>query len=100
MGETESWLVEVKFRKKPIIIEAIQYTGNNHIEVVKHLAEWEATYSLLGGVFRIVTPEGEMRVNESDWIIRGIMGEVYPCRADIFKETYVPVDDRPELDFM
>lgn len=76
------------FRKKPIAVEARQVTSPTAAE----LAEWcggNLTY-LENEVCCIIIPtlEGPMRANINDWIIRGVQGEFYPCRNDIFKETY------------
>lgn len=79
-----------KFRKKPVVIEAKQYTRNG-LEAEK-VAEW------CGGVqtdygCEIETLEGTMLANYGDWIIKGIKGEFYPCKPDIFEQTYVEVVD-------
>ena len=69
----------MKFRKKPVVIEATQWFKNgDHPRVVvdKH----EGPY--------IATLEGAMRVNFGDWIITGVKGEHYPCKPDIFAATY------------
>lgn len=77
-----------KFRKKPVVIEAVQWLGNNHNEVTAFqggCAEYE------GGKVVIQTLEGEMGADVGDWIIKGINGEFYPCKPDIFEKTYVEV---------
>lgn len=78
-----------KFKKKPVIIEAVQFTGDNWEEVVHFInapykAFVEEQYLL------IPTLEGDMRADKGDWIIRGIKGEYYPCKPDIFEQTYDP----------
>lgn len=93
-----------KFRKRPVVIEAVQFTRRN--------AEWLAEWS--GGEFHhqpvddglygvqyeltlsIPTLEGVMTAREDDWVIRGVKGEFYPCRPDIFAATYEPVPSSPE----
>ncbi len=76
------------FRKKPIIIEARQYTRNG-LEAEK-VAEWcEGDQNDYG--VTIHTPEGEMLGEYGDWIIKGVRGEFYPCKPGIFKETYEEV---------
>ena len=76
------------FRKKPVVIEAIQWDGNQ-----------EEIYDFLGGVeFRdgelyIQTLEGQMHASKGDFIIKGIRGEFYPCKPDIFEKTYDEVWD-------
>lgn len=79
-----------RYQKKPIAIEAVQFTGNNIEEV------WSAFGSehIDGPVEHddcayITTLEGRMRCSPGDWIIRGVKNELYPCRPDIFAETYV-----------
>jgi hypothetical protein len=77
-----------KFRKKPVIVEAVQWTGRNDQEINKFAAPH--------GVYKreviIQTLEGVMRGQVGDWIIRGVKGEFYPCKPDIFAATYEPVD--------
>ena len=80
----------MKYRKKPIIVEAIQYTGNNLLEVMKFCDGGKKT--IFGCYLYIVTLEGNMRVNEGDYIIRGVRGEYYPCEKSIFEETYEAID--------
>ena len=77
----------MKFRKKPLVIEAIQYDGLNADAVADFAAP--QLIKMLGG-FRlgIPTPEGEMVANKNDWVIRGVKGEIYPCKPDIFEATY------------
>ena len=78
----------MKFRKRPVEIEAVQYTGLTSIqECVTFCPTME---SHLG---RIVVPtlEGNMSVSVGDWIIRGVAGEFYPCKHNIFLKTYEQV---------
>ena len=94
----------MKYRKKPVVIEAIRWTGDNLQEVIgftgKHprWSEWfqsweeyEARVNADGGIFKIITLEGTMEASPGDWIIRGVKGEHYPCKSDIFEATYEPV---------
>ena len=77
-----------KYRKKPVVIEAVQWKVTNHLEIV--------TFSK--GVARKITPkddtliihtlEGDMVANPNDWIIKGVKDELYPCKPDIFEATY------------
>lgn len=87
----------MKFRKKPIIIEAIQWNGNNFDEISHFTKEYhghklayeeaeERAYST--GELLIRTLEGIMTANTNDWIIKGVNGEFYPCKPDIFEKTY------------
>lgn len=77
-----------EFRKKPVTIEARQLTHHN----AKLLAEWCGGSPMLDwdGSWCIFIPtlEGRIRASESSWIIRGVHGESYPCKPDIFEATY------------
>ena len=83
-----------RFRKKPVVIEAVQFTGGESGDAVTqflggyHAVEthrWKSNTEE-GGF--ILTLEGEMEFGPRDWIIKGIKGEFYPCRDDIFQATY------------
>lgn len=93
-----------QFRKKPVVIEAIQWTGSNLKEVIeftgKHpkFNQWFSSFEEYEDyvkkdryVFKIFTLEGTMEASHKDWIIRGVNGEFYPCKPDIFEKTYEPV---------
>lgn len=87
------------FRKKPVEIEARQFSSGNTVKICEWMAEHGCRYSTdtdpfdgSKDVIRISTLEGEMRATDGDWIIRGVKGEFYPCRADIFEATYEPVE--------
>ncbi len=89
-----------KFRKKPVEIDAWQFTGFADGESGWDILHWiDADGQTAGGkgqgtesVLEIQTLEGVMTANRGDWIIRGVQGEHYPCRADIFAATYEAVD--------
>ena len=76
------------FRKKPVVIQAIQWTGDNFDEIIQFCsrAVSRKDMSLI-----IHTLEGDMEASKGDWIIRGVKGEFYPCKQDIFEQTYEPV---------
>ncbi len=82
----------MKFRKKPVVIEAFCYCKDN-------LTEWFIKAKENGivreynGYAEIETLEGTHRANPGDYIIQGIKGELYPCKPDIFKRTYELVDE-------
>ena len=78
----------MKYKKKPIEIEAIQYTGNNVNEIVLFTGKQNIDY---GNHLRIKTLEGTMTANIGDYIIKGVKGEFYPCKPDIFEQTYEPI---------
>lgn len=84
----------MKFRKKPVEIEAIQFSEDT---IPNDIALWcgGVARSVDYGAYEIVieTLEGEMTAQEGDWIIRGVKGEYYPCKPDIFDLTYDAVED-------
>jgi hypothetical protein len=75
----------MKFRKRPVVIDAIQWTGANAHEV-RELSD-KVTIGYDGDLF-IQTLEGRMHATKGDWIIKGVQGEFYPCKPDIFEKTY------------
>jgi hypothetical protein len=77
-----------KYRKKPIVIKAVKYTGNNVTDILIELGMKEIGEDLTSNDLLITTLEGEMRASVGDYIIKGIKGEFYPCRSDIFEATY------------
>lgn len=79
----------MRFRKKPVVIDAIRFSGTNHDKIQKFmgLGGFVMKSAFVEFVF-IDTYEGQMRASPGDWIIRGVKGEYYPCKPDIFKETY------------
>ena len=79
-----------KFVKKPVVIEAIQYDGANITEIETFVRGKLPTImtSDLGAQLVISTLEGDMKVTKGDYIIKGIKGEFYPCKPDIFKQSY------------
>ncbi|GEO08751.1 hypothetical protein [Segetibacter aerophilus] len=81
-----------KFRKKPVVIEAIQYTGKNQAEIISFTGNKAKTLGDQGTSIMIPTLEGDMYANAGDFIIRGVSGEFYPCKPDIFEITYEPAD--------
>lgn len=85
--------MEHKYRKKPVVIDAWQFTQENYKKGVPTLFRDESIqfWPLMDGavvVGEISTLEGVMNVCENDWIIRGVNGEYYPCKPDIFEKTY------------
>lgn len=95
-----------KYRKKPVVIEAFQITVETrnsnwdwpdwmHRAWQKENNETGALYpwmDIQDGDLAIVTLEGLQRVSMNDYIIRGVMGEIYPCKPDIFEMTYEAVE--------
>ena len=81
----------MKFRKKPVVIDAVQWTGKNYDEVSTFAYDSERTVFIGENNLIITTLEGDMIANVGDWIIKGVKGELYPCKPDIFEETYEQV---------
>ena len=79
-----------KYRKKPVVIEAVQYAvdASNKVEV---LAFCGGSNPIADDI-DISTIEGRMRARRGDYIIKGVAGEFYPCKPDIFDATYEPVE--------
>lgn len=81
-----------KFRKKPVIIEATQLIDNNFRSLddipFSICKNWKTGIDEQGFFVSIPTLEGEMKARNNDWIIKGIQGEFYPCKPDIFYATY------------
>lgn len=80
----------MKYRKKPVVIDAHRW---NPAENPSALPDWlvrqiELNPDYDGDALLIKTLEGTMRANAGDWIIKGVKGEIYPCKPDIFEATY------------
>ena len=85
----------MKYRKKPIIVNVILWDGGNKKEVESFVGEpINHAYSTYNDVIVIKTLEGDMFVNKGDLIIKGVNGEFYPCRPDIFNKTYEKVAEK------
>lgn len=87
-----------KFRKRPIVVEAVQWIDKDD---TNRLLNWLAFYeaNIKGWVFHdtdvsIPTLEGTMKAMPGDWIIRGVNGEFYPCKPDVFEKSYEPVQEQ------
>lgn len=88
------------FRKKPVTIEAMPYDGSR--QSAEAVREWittstddehSATFTVDGDTvteFGIETLEGRLTASPGDWIIRGVVGEFYACKPDVFADTYEP----------
>lgn len=92
----------MKFRKKPVVIDAEQFNGMSGAiaggivhRVVNYgtpKADDDTSASWLDGKYWVQTLEGPLIVSRGDWIIRGVKGEFYPCKPDIFEATYEKVE--------
>jgi hypothetical protein len=104
---TEKIVMQLQYRKKPVVIEAFQMTRERCNDTSDWPAwlhdAWNGEPNKSGtlqrrmpfdsnptGELEIVTLEGIHRVNWGDWIIRGVQGELYPCKPEIFAATYEP----------
>jgi hypothetical protein len=88
-----------KYRKKPVVIEAVQWNGKNTEEIEEFYGGYMGKYksvdipdvgsaTLTDKSFNINTLEGTMIASVGDYIIKGVNGEFYPCKPDIFEKTY------------
>lgn len=84
----------MKFRKKPVVIDAIQFVPGSQGAILDFFALHSAPKAPQISALYLIIPtlEGDMRADLGDWIIRGVKGEFYPCKPDIFSATYDPVD--------
>lgn len=92
-----------KFRKKPVVIEAIKWTGENLKEIIDFTGlhpsalkfSWKEYCDLVNREgLKIFTIEGPLHASIGDWIIKGVKGEFYPCKPDIFETTYERVESQ------
>lgn len=92
----------MKYRKKPVIIEAIQWTGKNLKEIIAFTGRHESAKDWSWEYFedvvakdglKIFTLEGKHLASIGDMIIKGVQGEFYPCKPNIFMQTYEPVKE-------
>ncbi|PAD67021.1 hypothetical protein CHH83_20860 [Bacillus sp. 7586-K] len=81
-----------KYRKKPVVIEAVQFNSSvtRQKDVIEALGEDPIVIS--NDAYFIDTLEGMMKISNGDYIIKGVNGEFYPCKPDIFEKTYEAVD--------
>lgn len=80
-----------KYKKKPIVVEAVQFVLTT--ESLREVEDFVG--GDIGGPAHnlvVATLEGPLHISPNDWVIKGLRGEFYPCRDDIFKATYDPAD--------
>lgn len=93
-----------RYRKKPVVIEAVEYSPQDIIgtgRLVGWLMAGGCDFKMAQGegefvAISIITLEGAMTAQPGDWIIKGVQGEFYPCKPDIFEATYEPVEPTEE----
>jgi hypothetical protein len=96
-GESELRRRALKWMKRPVIVEAIEVYAWD----AEQVAEWCGGVAVRNEIHHclgidIPTLEGTMRANLGDWIIKGVKGEFYPCKPDIFAASYQLVNEVPE----
>ena len=86
-----------KFKKRAVVIEAVQFNGlDDYLKIIEWMKAHGDTVALAGEmkymtpIMLIPTLEGMMSASPGDWIIRGVKGEFYPCKPDVFLLTYEP----------
>lgn len=85
----------MKFRKKPVEIEAVKFDGWNWAECYQFMSDEPLFFPQVleeREKIEIKTLEGTMTASRGDWIIKGVNGEFYPCKPDIFEKTYELVE--------
>lgn len=91
----------MKFRKKPVVVDAVQWTGDNYPDLARFT---NYRFRVLGERERDADPDATAEVFDelhstwvlvqtNDWIIRGLVGEFYPCRDSVFRESYEPAEE-------
>lgn len=84
-----------KYRKKPVVVEAIQLTVENVDALIEWIPARIVTFFVSTTIVNayIKTLEGVMVARDGDYIIKGVQGEFYPCKPDIFEQTYEAVTE-------
>ncbi len=82
-----------KYRKKPVVIEAVEFTDESFEECVRFLGH-SVDLDVRKEAIIIQTLEGPLNASLGDWIIKGVKGEFYPCKPDIFEQTYDKVEEK------
>lgn len=83
-------IYDMRYRKKTVVIEAVKWNGDKVSEVVDWVREAleDNTLFRMGCDVIVDTLEGKMKASPGDYIIKGVQGELYPCKPDIFEKTY------------
>lgn len=96
-----------QYRKKPVVIEAVRFDGSNPAEIKDFVGEncevdiYDNRVIFPVAHIVIHTLEGDMEVSKGDYVIKGVKGEFYPCKPDIFQQTYESAEtqqEQPEID--
>lgn len=88
----------MKYKKKPVVVEAIQFNGTNFEEVQEFTNGGASKVTEINAfgfckTYKVSTLEGEMAFHRGYYIIKGVAGEFYPCKPDIFEKTYEVVEE-------
>lgn len=93
----------MKYKKKPVVIEAVRWNGLNLEEIKEFVgdpliyeisdAAWKVSKGAPTVYMEIETLEGNHKCTIGDYIIKGVQGEIYPCKPDIFEQTYERVEE-------
>ena len=81
----------MKYRKKPVVIDAIQWTGDNYPDVFEFTAGYAYPTKSHSDTLAVSTLEGEVMATNGCYIIRGVNGDYFPCQEAVFKKTYEQV---------
>lgn len=85
----------MKYRKKPVVIEAVRYLREENIgEIQAFVNNGSLFYNAKDNEYYIKTLEGDHKCSYGDYIIKGVKGEFYPCKPDIFEQTYEKVEEQ------
>ncbi|WP_449451439.1 hypothetical protein [Streptococcus suis] len=83
----------MKYRKKPVVVEAVRWNSKNYFDIIRLTGRRDIRFFDDGSCI-IPTLEGDMIAKKGDYIIKGIKGECYPCKPDIFEQTYELVEEK------
>ena len=88
-----------EYRKKPIVVEAVQWTGENYAEMCEFI--YPGSLEIIPQIGLVIhTPEGDHHASPGDYIIKGVTGEFYPCKPDIFAKTYESSTSTPQNEWV
>lgn len=79
------------YRKKPVTVEAVEFTHDSLVTVIDFLRDGRVKYLIKSTGILIRTPTGDMLAEHGDYVIRGLMGEYYPCKPQAFIANYEPL---------
>lgn len=85
----------MRYIKKPVVVEALQWTGDNYYDMLDFCPSLIRDFDVPNAThpeLYVYTLEGEMHLSVGDYLIKGVRGEYYPCKPDIFWETYDSID--------